>query len=91
MNQEIDQVARLAQLAEKYGVALIFALIFLVTMLYVVRMVVVGKLVPRSLFDKVELDRDELLTALIEQKDTYRSIAGVVSNLKKDDPNERSG
>ncbi|CAI6086708.1 hypothetical protein [Cohnella sp. JJ-181] len=91
MNQEIDQVAQLAQLAEKYGVALIFALIFLVTMLYVVRMVVTGKLVPRALFDKVEQDRDELLTALIEQKDTYRSIAGVVSNLKKDDPDGRSG
>ncbi|WP_217595314.1 hypothetical protein [Cohnella sp. GbtcB17] len=92
MNQDIDQVAKLAQLAEKYGIALIFALIFLVAMLYVMRMVVTGKLVPRSLLDKVEHDRDELLTALIEQKDTYRSIAGVVSNLKRDDnPNERSG
>ncbi|MFD2327724.1 hypothetical protein ACFSR7_00575 [Cohnella sp. GCM10020058] len=76
MNQDIDQVAKLAQLPENYGVALIFVLIFLMTMLYVVRMVVTGKLVPRTLFDKAEHDRDELLTALIEQKDTYRSIAG---------------
>ncbi|MFD2334710.1 hypothetical protein ACFSR7_36160, partial [Cohnella sp. GCM10020058] len=79
MNEDLNQVEKLAQLAEKYGVALIFALIFLVSMLYVMRLVLTGKLVPRSLFDKVEQDRDELLTALIEQKDTYRSIAGVVS------------
>ncbi|MDI4647403.1 hypothetical protein [Cohnella hashimotonis] len=89
MNEDIDQVAKLAQLAEKYGVALIFALIFLVTMLYVMRLVVTGRLVPRSLFDKVEQDKDELLSALFEQEETYRALAGAVKNIKKDDPGER--
>ncbi|AFC32122.1 hypothetical protein PM3016_5422 [Paenibacillus mucilaginosus 3016] len=83
---QLVQVEQTARLAERYGVALILAIVLLVVVLYVLRLFMTGKIVPRELLDKAEEDRDELTKTINEIRGPLEEIRDVVKNLKRDKP-----
>ncbi|KKC49542.1 hypothetical protein VE23_24910 [Paenibacillus sp. D9] len=83
---QLDTTERIAQLAEKYGLSLILLIILLCVLLYVGRMLLRGDLVPRSLLEKAEEDRDRLQEILDnERAGMMGPLLDVVKNLKKDE------
>ena len=83
MNHE--SVASWAQLADKYGVTMILAIVMVIVVLYILRLFISGKLVPRELLDRAEKDRDRLITALNELKGPLDQLTIAVNNLKRDE------
>lgn len=83
---QLDTTERIAQLAEKYGLSLVLLIILLCVLLYVGRMLLRGDLVPRSLLEKAEEDRDRLQEILDnERAGMMGPLLDVVKNLKKDE------
>ncbi|GBF73200.1 hypothetical protein PA598K_01485 [Paenibacillus sp. 598K] len=80
-----DQVSGWAQLVDKYGVTLILAIVMTVMMIYILRLLITGKLVPRELLDRSEEDRDEAIKALNEIKGPLDQLTIAVNNIKRDE------
>lgn len=70
MNGEdpLTLIERLLGLGEKYGVTPVLLFISIFSLIYVLRMVLKGDLVPRWMLDKVEEDRDEAMEILKGQE-----------------------
>ncbi|GIP38626.1 hypothetical protein J31TS4_19060 [Paenibacillus sp. J31TS4] len=91
-SEQLNQIDKLAQLAEKYGLALVLLLILLAVLLIIVRMIIKGDLVPREMLEKVEEDRDRLQAILDKEREGFMlPLLEVVKNMKKDDPEHRGG
>jgi ABC-type glycerol-3-phosphate transport system permease component len=82
---EIESVEKVAQLADRYGMTLVLAVILLVVVLYILRLFIAGKLVPRDLLEKAEEDRDEAIKALHDLRVPLQELTSAVRNIKKDD------
>ena len=89
--EEVTQVEGWARLADKYGVALILAIVLMVVLLYIVRMLVRGDLVPRHLLDRAEEDRDRLQDVLDKERAAFMSPTLEVLQKLKIDHNEDRG
>lgn len=82
----LDATERVAGLAEKYGLSVVLLLILLGVLGYIGRMLLRGDLVPRSLLEKAEEDRDRLQDILdSERASVMGPMLDVVKNLKKDE------
>ncbi|ASS64689.1 hypothetical protein [Paenibacillus sp. RUD330] len=83
---QLDATERIAQMAEKYGLSLILMLILLGVVLAFLWMLTSGRLVPRSLLDKAEEDRDRLQDILDnERAGMMGPLLDVVKSYKKDE------
>ncbi|NHN29436.1 hypothetical protein [Paenibacillus agricola] len=88
----LSEIEKIAELAEKYGLAVILLMILLIVLLVVGRMLVRGDLVPRHLLERVEEDRDRLQAMLDEERrGIMKPIMDTLSRLKKDDSGDRGG
>lgn len=84
--EEIDGVKELLPLAEKYGLAVVLTFVLLVILAVLVRMIIKGDLVPRSLLDRAEEDRDRLQAILDKEREGFMApLLEMVKNLKKDE------
>lgn len=84
--EEINGVKEFLPLAEKYGLAVVLTFILLVILAWLVKMIIKGELVPRSLLDKAEEDRDRLQAILDKEREGFMApLLEMVKNLKKDD------
>ncbi|MBW7454661.1 hypothetical protein ACFOLF_11965 [Paenibacillus sepulcri] len=90
--EQLTSIEKLAQLAEKYGLSLILAIVLLIVVLYIVRMLIRGDLVPRSLLDRAEEDRDRLQEILDKEREGVMApMIEWFKNIKKDTPDNRGG
>jgi hypothetical protein len=90
--EQLSSIEKIAQLAEKYGLALILAIVLLVVVLYIVRMLARGDLVPRSLLDRAEEDRDRLQAILDKEREGVMApMMEWFKNIQKDNPQDRGG
>ncbi|WP_410770961.1 hypothetical protein [Fontibacillus sp. BL9] len=84
--EEINGVKEFLPLAEKYGLAVVLTFILLVILAVLVKMIIKGDLVPRSLLDKAEDDRDRLQAILDKEREGFMApLLEMVKNLKKDE------
>ncbi|MBU5673262.1 hypothetical protein [Paenibacillus brevis] len=84
--EEINGVKELLPLAEKYGLAVVLTFILLVILAVLVKMIIKGDLVPRSLLDRAEEDRDRLQAILDKEREGFMApLLEMVKNLKKDE------
>lgn len=84
--EEINGVKEFLPLAEKYGLAVVLTFILLVILAWLVKMIIKGDLVPRSLLDKAEEDRDRLQAILDKEREGFMApLLEMVKNLKKDE------
>lgn len=84
--EEINGVRELLPLAEKYGLAVVLTFILLVILAVLVKMIIRGELVPRSLLDRAEEDRDRLQAILDKEREGFMApLLEMVKNLKKDE------
>lgn len=87
--EQLTAIDKLGALAEKYGLALVLSIVLMAVVLYIVRMLVKGELVPRSLLDHAVEDRDRLQAILDKEREGVMSpLLDVVKNLKKDEDRE---
>jgi len=80
-----DQVSGWAQVIDKYGIALVGVIIMTAVVLGIMRALINGKLVPRSLYDKAMEDNDRLIAAIEKMHEPIGSVAGAVNNIKRDE------
>lgn len=84
--EEIEGVKEFLPLAEKYGLAVVLTFILLVILAVLVKMIIKGDLVPRSLLDRAEEDRDRLQAILDKEREGFMApLLEMVKNLKKDE------
>lgn len=83
----ITEIEQLAKLAEKYGLAVVLLIVVTIALLYLIRLIVLGKLVPRELLERAEEDRDRLQVIMDKEREAFmRPMLQFMSNLKKDEP-----
>jgi p-aminobenzoyl-glutamate transporter AbgT len=91
-SDQLTLIATIAQLAEKYGFALVLAIVLLIVVLYIVRMLIRGDLVPRRLLIRAEEDRDRLQAILDKEREgVMMPFMEWLKNIKKDDHGSREG
>ncbi|MBP1999262.1 hypothetical protein J2Z69_000281 [Paenibacillus shirakamiensis] len=72
-------------LAEKYGLSVVLSFILLLFVGMVVRMIVRGDLVPRSMLERAEEDRDRLQAILDREREGFMNpLLDMVKHLKQD-------
>lgn len=90
--KEVTSLKDLLPLAERYGLAVVLSFILLLVVGVIIRMIIRGDLVPRSLLDRAEEDRDRLQAILDKEREGFMApLLEVVKNLKQDNPDNRGG
>ncbi|MNL57688.1 hypothetical protein D3C87_1812710 [compost metagenome] len=91
-NTEVSILQQLLPLAERYGLAVVLSFILLLIIGIIIRMIIRGDLVPRSLLDRAEEDRDRLQAILDKEREGFMTpLLEVVNNLKKNTPDNKEG
>lgn len=84
-SNDVSNIKELLPLADKYGLAYIVALVLLFIVIYFLRAISKGDLVPRELLDRAEEDRDRLQAILDrERADFMAPTLEVLQRLKID-------
>ncbi|NJJ41559.1 hypothetical protein [Paenibacillus apii] len=84
-SNDITNLEKLLPLADKYGLAYVVALILLIILIFLLRAIVKGDLVPRELLDRSEEDRDRLQAILDKERaDFMAPTLEVLQRLKID-------
>ncbi|GIP20418.1 MULTISPECIES: hypothetical protein [Paenibacillus] len=90
--EEMNSLKDLLPLAERYGLAVVLSFILLLVVVVIIRMIIRGDLVPRSLLDKAEEDRDRLQAILDKEREGFMTpLLEVVKNLKQQDGSDHKG
>ncbi|QWU17406.1 hypothetical protein SAMN04487895_104208 [Paenibacillus sophorae] len=84
-SNDVTNLEKLLPLADKYGLAYVVALILLIILIFLLRAIVRGDLVPRELLDRAEEDRDRLQAILDKERaDFMAPTLEVLQRLKID-------
>ncbi|NJJ37810.1 hypothetical protein [Paenibacillus apii] len=84
-SNDVTNLEKLLPLADKYGLAYVVALILLIILIFLLRAIVKGDLVPRELLDRSEEDRDRLQAILDKERaDFMAPTLEVLQRLKID-------
>ncbi|QSF42641.1 hypothetical protein [Paenibacillus tianjinensis] len=82
---DVTNIKELLPLADRYGLAYIVALVLLFIVIYFLRAISRGDLVPRELLDRAEEDRDRLQAILDKERaDFMAPTLEVLQRLKID-------
>ena len=96
---QIDIIDRLAKMIQDYGAMTIFGIVSGIINILVAYMILTGRLVSKSLYDRAVSDRDKLFDSMLREKDRYlKEIKQFMASLKKSEgdnghgnpPNNRS-
>lgn len=88
----IGGIRDLAELLDKYGFLIIFAIVSGGLNFFFVVRVVTGSLIPRRLYDSIEHDRDRMQAIMDKDREKFMEpVMGVLSRLKKDDQRPEGG
>jgi len=80
-----DQVSGWAALIDKYGIAIVGVILMTAVVLWVLRSLIKGDLVPRSLYDREVEDNERMRQAIERLHGPIGTVAGAVNNIKKDE------
>ncbi|KUP22427.1 hypothetical protein [Paenibacillus sp. DMB5] len=84
-SNDVTNIKELLPLADRYGLAYIVALVLLFIVIYFLRAISRGDLVPRDLLDRAEEDRDRLQAILDKERaDFMAPTLEVLQRLKID-------
>ncbi|WP_020615725.1 hypothetical protein [Paenibacillus daejeonensis] len=80
-----DQVSGWASLIDKYGIVPIFAIVSFGLLMFIMRKILKGELVPREFLTKVEQQRDDAVKQLGATTQAVEQVTIAVNNLKRDE------
>ncbi|MMZ45249.1 hypothetical protein D3C76_334240 [compost metagenome] len=82
----LGQTERVLQFIDKYGITQVGLVLAIAALIWIIRQVFRGKLVPRWMFDQVVADRDRVLSILeSEETGALHELMAFMKKLKADD------
>ncbi|KAA9003997.1 hypothetical protein F4V43_11340 [Paenibacillus spiritus] len=91
-SNDVSNLEKLLPLADKYGLAYVVSLVLLCIVIYFLRGIARGDLVPRELLDRSEEDRDRLQAILDKERaDFMAPTLEVLQRLKVDHQTAQGG